>query len=352
VRKSKQRLVAATLYLLVALIAISGATFAWFTLSTNPEIANIKATVTVNQNLEIALDNGYESANDVDKASTVTRVLGSYQEVQGSTAGNAYSWGNYIDLGKALAEDSIELKPVAYSEEDDTLYTAEYDLDGRISALYNLGDNKKTLNADLTNTVQVNDGCGAVLYGDSSNKYYGLKMVYWLRSNNDCSVTLTSEGAKRANSGEESTAEEGSVNGVTGKGSYILIEDANGNSEETIKAYLDNLVFRIKVEGEGQSESTLYIKPDTSNGFSAGQNVPLKLLESDEESAGEASIQLSKGVAAKVTCNMYLNGETLSNNDALLSKIEEMKINMQFTTSEPLTGAMEGPTTSSTVYTE
>lgn len=347
-RKSTKKLVAATSYLLGALVGLSSVTYAWFTLSTNPEITNITTTVSVNQNLEIALDNKYETGNDIDKASVVKKVIGDAQDVQGSTAGNAYSWGNYIDLSKAFEDVILELKPVAYSEEEDTLYTAEYDIDGRVSNLYNLGDHKTTLNADLTNTVTVEDGYGAVLYGDANSKYYGLKLMYWLRSNTECEVALSEEGLKRANSGEDS--EQTGVNGVTGGGSYILIDDAKGNESESVKAYLECLAIRLDITPEGGSSSTLYIKPDLSNGFTAGQNIPLKLMDSADESANDATIPLTKGVATKLVMHLYLDGETVTNTDALLNKIENMDINLQFTSKEELTGAMGGETSSQSIY--
>ncbi len=66
--KTKSKLMAALVMLLVSAIMMSTASFAWFTISTAPEISNMKSTVAANGNLEIALDAGYTSGENVPDA--------------------------------------------------------------------------------------------------------------------------------------------------------------------------------------------------------------------------------------------------------------------------------------------
>ena len=95
----KEKLIATIAMLLVATVMLTSASFAWFTISTNPEISNIQANVTTNQNLEIALDNG-----------TGTAPAASASDDSGKNT----TWGNLVDLNKFFADNSTRptLKPV------------------------------------------------------------------------------------------------------------------------------------------------------------------------------------------------------------------------------------------------
>ena len=50
----KKKLTAAGAMLVVSAVMLSGVSYAWYTLSTNPEVSNIKANIAANENLEIA----------------------------------------------------------------------------------------------------------------------------------------------------------------------------------------------------------------------------------------------------------------------------------------------------------
>lgn len=90
----KKRLMAALAMLLVSTTMMSTTTFAWFVLSTAPEVTGIETQVGANGSLEIVLLNTETRAN----MSTIRAGLGggSLQENQ-ITANNV--WGNLIDLG-------------------------------------------------------------------------------------------------------------------------------------------------------------------------------------------------------------------------------------------------------------
>ena len=90
----KKKLLASLAMLLISTIMMSTTTFAWFVLSTAPEVTGIETQVGDNGSLEIALLNTETHAN----MSTIRAGLGggSLQENR-ITANNV--WGNLIDLG-------------------------------------------------------------------------------------------------------------------------------------------------------------------------------------------------------------------------------------------------------------
>jgi len=133
----KNKLIAAIAMLLVSSIMMVSSTYAWFTLSTAPEVQGITTTVGANGNLEIALahptGNNNLIGSDVGDASL------------GWLARNL-TWGNLLNLedaGYSLNELTLlpsRLNIIAGDEVSDTLHGSPlmipvYGADGRISAL-------------------------------------------------------------------------------------------------------------------------------------------------------------------------------------------------------------------------
>ena len=125
----KSKLMAAVAMLLVAFFMVISSSYAWFTLSTAPEVTGIYTAVGANGNLEIALYTG----TDVN-ASAV-----------GDT-GKYTTWGNLIDLSaETYGLDDISLLPSAFGVQQGAdnalnvagspLLTPSYGSDGRISTL-------------------------------------------------------------------------------------------------------------------------------------------------------------------------------------------------------------------------
>lgn len=149
-RDIKSKLMAAISMLLVSSIMMVSTTYAWFTLSTAPEVTGISTSVGANGNLEMALlpENGLNAEKDYGITTNVgdsTAAIG----VRNTT------WGNLVDLGSTeLAKDTyglhkITLYPSAlnvstWEDEaklnpkqiaDTMLKTPAYGADGRVSAL-------------------------------------------------------------------------------------------------------------------------------------------------------------------------------------------------------------------------
>lgn len=173
----KSKLMAAICMLLVSSIMMVSSTYAWFTLSTAPEVTGIQTAVGANGNLEMALipTDGISStgaAKDADYG--VTSKVG--DSVLDDVARNV-TWGNLVDLSDTTVYgmDKITLYPSALniSTEDDAknplalktdafLMTPTYGADGRVDEL-------------AANTVT-----STYISSDSSfpqNDFYGVRAV-------------------------------------------------------------------------------------------------------------------------------------------------------------------------------
>ena len=138
-RNIRSKLMAAIAMLLVSSIMMVSTTYAWFTLSTAPEVTGITTTIASNGNLEIALSPESGLGANVGDATTTT---------QGWAAKNL-TWGNLVDMGfegntyglADLALAPAELAALGNSEAGFTLNpegalaTPKYGSDGRISEL-------------------------------------------------------------------------------------------------------------------------------------------------------------------------------------------------------------------------
>lgn len=126
----QKKLMAATSMLMVAIIMMVSSTYAWFTLSTAPEVTGITTAVGANGNLEIAL----ATADTWADAAKVSSAVG--------TSGDNTAWGNLIDVSDTTTYglDKIVLLPAQLNETEGVvaasyLSTPVYGSDGRVSSL-------------------------------------------------------------------------------------------------------------------------------------------------------------------------------------------------------------------------
>ncbi len=344
----KKRFCILAIALVVLSITLTSISFAWFTLTTNPEMANIVATVGANQNLEIALDDGYQTQTDVDMASLADGGT------QGSTAGDPYTWGNLVDLSKAFGSSIPLLRPVKYTFDQEKMEYAKYTVDGRVHSLGQL------------QSVVVSDYDGKGTKGGvrfyapetDSEDSYAYSVTYWLRSNLAGDVSL-SEDAKRANDGTDTTT---GVNGVMGGGSYIGIPLAGNGTADEMDRFVSNM--RVVFVDESTSPRTVIFEASIGAGYSDGTERRYNLV-TQPTAVGDNPVYVSEVPASpialaanegkKVTMYVYLEGEKITNSGALLYDTNGVKINVQFDHSAikddtPEGGAMTGDTTSESVY--
>lgn len=133
----KKKLMGAVCMLLVASIMMISATYAWFTLSTAPEITGITTSVGANGNLEMALLSG-----NVNVTTTQEGGIQSSMAVVEDTVANL-TWGNLVDLSDdSYGLQSISLKPARFNNAGNwatgnLLSIPVYGADGRVKALTN-----------------------------------------------------------------------------------------------------------------------------------------------------------------------------------------------------------------------
>lgn len=131
----KKKLMGAVCMLLVASIMMISATYAWFTLSTAPEITGITTSVGANGNLEMALLSG-----NVNDRTTQEGGIRSSMAVVADTVANL-TWGNLVDLSDdSYGLQSISLKPAQFNNAGDwatgnLLSIPVYGADGRVKDL-------------------------------------------------------------------------------------------------------------------------------------------------------------------------------------------------------------------------
>ena len=146
-RDIKSKLMAAIAMLLVSSIMMVSTSYAWFTLSTAPEVTGITTAVGANGNLEMALlpyeageGTNYETV--ADALAGITSGTGDSMDVQGKTDANV-TWGNLVDLSDpSYALSKISLYPSKLNAETDDegnvtladtyLSTPKYGSDGRV----------------------------------------------------------------------------------------------------------------------------------------------------------------------------------------------------------------------------
>ena len=131
---TRKKLTAAIAMLLIAALMVVTATYAWFTLSTSPEVTGITTTVGANGNLEIALG----STDNWGNPTLITSAVG---DSNLAIVQKNLTWGNIVDLSAADYHLSdIILNPARLNIAGgkigaSPLLTPTYGNDGRVADL-------------------------------------------------------------------------------------------------------------------------------------------------------------------------------------------------------------------------
>lgn len=130
----RERVVAVALLLAMSASMLTSASFAWLTLSRNPEIKGMNSTVAANGNLEIALATGD------GKDAPVESEVGDSSATQGQTVKAAnITWGNLVNLAdSSYGLENLILRPAQLNTDallDSPLSAASYTKDGRVEKL-------------------------------------------------------------------------------------------------------------------------------------------------------------------------------------------------------------------------
>lgn len=300
----KKQLVGAVAMLVVAAVMMTSVSYAWFTLSTNPEVKNVKATAVANENLEIALAKSTDTDGKVnERASAVdTRSNQTTDGSLGSHDGDYYTWGNLVDVSSMIVTSNSLLRPTAFvsgnSIGDQTgltakgLYYPTYGEDGRISGFSALSAGTYA------------SGKEGVAYEHSVSSNYALRVDYWLRTNKAGTISL-SEAAKRDNTNDT----------TTGGGTTITSDAFKSTGDYSGQKDAVKLVFAITEDG---ANTTTWV--ETTNAEATGEGVVAVSGNLFEAAADKAYL---------VQMYVYLNGHVVTNQDADAA-IDNLAINVQF----------------------
>ncbi len=135
----KAKLMAATSLLLVSAILLSLTTYAWFILSTAPEVTEMQTTAGANGALEIALQSGDTAVSEIKNRVGDSSAVGSLKDANST-------WGNVVDLsGNIYGLQGLSLLPARLNidasgnvSKSSPLKMPLFGQDGRISELANL----------------------------------------------------------------------------------------------------------------------------------------------------------------------------------------------------------------------
>ena len=344
----RNKLIAAISMLLVSSIMMVSSTYAWFTLSTAPEVKNISTTVAGNGSLEIAL----------------MPTTGLLRDITAGVVGNAavlkdknIKWGNQVVLSEEGNDpyglSAISLNPAllnyAKATEDATeetfvaehpLAIAKYGFDGRIAGLdaQNVGIKSK---ADGEGFDSGNYGVRAI--GELTNNTevtsaYGYVVDLAMRVNTTGAdgtkgkLLLQTEKANRIYDGSNNAETMGGGSTM----SFSVPTDANlkaGALKELLGAIRITFVKDYGVSGDGITPEIIgTAKLDTSElkDYTNGKNVD-QLTEQDDvtklvvTTEGTAPIFLYKTVTeGENTTEVKLDG-TDGNEAILLNAMDKNK---------------------------
>ena len=170
----RQKLMAAAAMLLVAAILLVSSTYAWFTLSTAPEITGITTSVGANGNLEMALLQSDNHISGVDEntygdMSKITSAVGDSSAATNDVLKSNITWGNLVNLqNEKYGLGKINLLPARLHSENgkvnvtgSILSTATYGTDGRVIDVTGTTYTSGTFSANGTWTYDAN----ALTYG-------------------------------------------------------------------------------------------------------------------------------------------------------------------------------------------
>jgi len=318
----KTKLMASVAMLMVATVMISSASFAWFTLSTAPEVRGITTNVATNGSLEIAL-----ASDTSTTAGTITYNLPSNAEEQddgtfeGGTGKNT-AWGNLVDISNYFTqvEDDSTLKPVKMT--DAGLKYPEFGNDGRIKQLTALTAYSTPIQDTDTTAETYIDGTIVTLKDAEDGNNWAYRVDYFLRTNTDGDISLLIPG-------DDVDLDRG--NGTAGAGCTL------GDGADDDSAFLADIVAGIEVFEATDTEDGTYVAAETKKlEFT-------KILE-DGEFEDEALFNAEANKIYLVSMYVYWDGESATNESmaAAANDTTQVQLNIQFQHEEDLTPVIAG----------
>ena len=253
----RKKLIAAVAMLLVASFMVASSSYAWFTLSTAPEVTGIQTTVGANGSLEIALLTG---EGDDPLASTTSD--GASDDVKEKNI----TWGNLVDLSdEAYGLQNVVLKPARLNADATSgtvgtslLLVPVYGADGRISAM-----NDKTVSGVYKTSSKAFGTSGKGVRGVGTTTTMTMQQLAFDSAKSQVITNLNAARKGAVDSLEAngpilafvltSYASGATEYNLTCVGTMLTdLATANEKIEAAIRAYYDALVA-IKLDGKADS---------------------------------------------------------------------------------------------------
>ena len=359
-RDIKNKLMAAICMLLVSSIMMVSSTYAWFTLSTAPEVTGIQTAVGANGNLEMAL---------VPTGGISTIAASAVNDSNKSLDTRNITWGNLVDLSYTVANenyyglDKIQLYPAklnvteAGTLAEAILATPAYGADGRVSELKN--DTVSSIFNTTSKTFAQEEGFGVRAVGTASGMTDRQLAYRNARSaantamsmaKTTASQSLNTNGASLANIAIAHAANQGNetytsadidnleaiVNDLLGTadktGVLQYIENAYRNyiiafgaSQAAVTAGLDDTEYKA-FESAINGAADVYAAAElcASKGVTLPESIttPLAKLQATKKNVTDAQAGL-----ASITATEGIKWSDFSNYLTLLADTSAMKIN-------------------------
>ena len=239
----RNKLFAAIAMLLVSSIMMVSTTYAWFTLSTAPEVQGITTTVGANGNLEIALSPASGDANEITSAMGDSNIADSFER--------NLTWGNLLEMDNSkYYMNEIILMPSRLNATgtganltlgENPLQTPVYGADGRLSDLDPntfFGGKQWTAGADGA-AATVNEGW---LAENGNLKLRGVRAVGTSSSMSEEEITFRNAISKMVNAmGNSKEAAQISLNANGAALAEMAIKHANGDGDNDYSAFLPDV---------------------------------------------------------------------------------------------------------------
>lgn len=394
----RRRLSAAICMLLIATIMLVTSTYAWFTLSTAPEVRGINTSVAGNGSLEIALMPSSGTFSNITSGRGASGT--EYGGLKEMTAANN-SWGNVVNLkDPSYGLDLITLNPVQFNlaygthavpvyqtnpetgeilldgedqpipatdpETGDPLFENVKDdepsdavqnppffrpafgYDGRIMDLRSANFKSK---ADGEGFDSDNYGVRAIVDEGGSTYGYAIDLAFRLNSVSLDETTdtvstgkllLQTEGAQRIYADGNATATQGG-------GSRLWFQDENGNDvagvDEAIASQYLKVIRIAFIQNLGNADQVslakvlCYAKPDPNTGYLSLCDYKGDLLTGDDANVILAT--MTKNQAYQISAVLWLDGTQVTNANMAIDNtvLSKATLNLQFATDVSLVPA-------------
>lgn len=170
----RNKMVAAVSMLLVASIMMVSSTYAWFTLSTAPEVTGITTNVGANGNLEMMLLNKASFDSTEENLGVESGVNDSMAVVDVTEAN--LKWGNLVDLAsQSYGLQSIVMNPARLNIKGDT--TNGYKLDSTLLKAPTYTSDGRVLDVDKDTLTSGYSTNGTWKWEENAGNAYGVRVI-------------------------------------------------------------------------------------------------------------------------------------------------------------------------------